>query len=573
MVRFVMINTLLESFEFEEYTNDLMHTVENTLGAKDIEFYSNKEQTRKCSLMLNDKEYFVYFTCVITHGTFQLKIDIKVSEKEVYDKDLHELKIKIKDLIIPEWEQCLWLEDQQSEKLAEELYRNVHSVENGLRRLINTVLFYNLGGDWWEKYMPVHLTNTYDKRNDPYQDRVTSFKNVHTNLLSIDTDDLVSILEFKTYKVKEETVFNEPTPSRYSESNIQHKQQINQFEHIMSNIMNDKKTIDLHQKGLTELLKKQMEVNIDFWNDFFSPWFSCSLSEFSGKWTNFSNDRNHVAHNKLIDYKMYQKFKKSMDGLLLIITKAEEKFDKHLEEAAALYLTELKHREKEEAYKDTVELRNQEEARISILDAGQIIQMLQKYINGTFGNIKEEIYFRSDVEVTYNEPTLIAYEKAFEINHNIIKSNIRVNVEPYIDDFNDCTSNVHLLVYSGDLFKERFEISFTNGMPKFDEEQVSLISEIETELNVSSLKNLEAFIYKLIEETMPDVSEDDLASYACENCQQYAVNLSTYNQYGLGTCMYCGHENIVGECVRCESILNQLHDGLCECCIEYIYLQ
>jgi hypothetical protein len=576
MIRFVMINPTLESFNFKAYTNELMEKVERDLDAKDVEFYSNKERIRKCSLVLNNKQYFVYFTYIITHGTFQLKIDISSEIEVKADKELHDLKIKMKDLMINEWEQCVWLEDRQSEALAEDLYKDVHSVENALRRLINTVLFYNLGGDWWEKYMPTHLTRKYAQRNDQYRERATSFKNIHTNLLSIDTGDLVSILAFKTYKAKHFNIFSEPDPFLYgfseTESNVQRKQHLQRFQYIMNNLMNDQKSIEIHQKDLTELLKEQMEVDIDFWEDYFAPWFSCTLREFKGKWTNFSMDRNHVAHNKLIDNKLYQKFKKSMKDLLTLITEAEEKFSNHLEEEMNNYLAELEEMEAADVYQRQVDFREmiEGEAGVKIRENDEIIELLQEHITNTFGSIEQEIYYRSDIEVTYNEPLLNEYETVFKIVHNITKSSIMVDVEPYIDGSEGSTSNVKFLVYYNDEIQDNFEISYTNGEAEFNEEQASYLPTIEEKLDISALKKLESIIHKLIEENMPEVPDEDLASFPCEECDEYAVNLSEKNQYGLGTCLYCGHVNPVGECLRCEAILDQPSNGLCESCEVYI---
>lgn len=111
--------------------------------------------------------------------------------------------------MIGEWEQCVWLEDSQSELFAEELYKKVHNVENSLRRLINSILFFKLGGDWWGNYMPADLINKYNQRNDQYRRRTPSFDNIHTNLMSIDTGDLIRILSYKTYKLRKNSIFRD----------------------------------------------------------------------------------------------------------------------------------------------------------------------------------------------------------------------------------------------------------------------------------------------------------------------------------------------------------------------------
>ena len=576
MIRFVMINIQRESFNFKEYTTELMEKVEKGLAAKDVEFYSNKDRMRKCSLVLKAKQYFVQFTFIMTHGTSQLKVDISREAESKDDKELHDLKIKIKDLIIDEWEQCVWLEDRQSEELAEDLYKDVHSVENSLRRLINTVLFYNLGGDWWEKYMPTHLTKKYNQRSDPYRDRAPSFKNIHTNLLSIDTGDLITIISFKTYRVKETNIFREDDPLMFGfaepESNIERRKDLHHFQYIMNNLMNDEKSIEGLQKGLTKILQEQMEVDKDFWEDYFSPWFPCNIREFQGKWENFSTDRNHVAHNKLIDYKLYQKFKKSMGELLTLITKAEDKFSEHLEQEMNNFLEELEEMEELEYRQREAEMRElkAEEAGVEIRDEDDILELLQEHINTAFEEIEQDIYYRNDLEITYSKPLLKDNdENMFMVVHNVINNSIAVDVESFITAEEAGTSNVTFSIYYNGDYQESFEISYTNGEVEFNQEQASFMPSTQAELDISAFEEMGNFIHNLVEEKMPEI-EEDMALFPCGECQEFAVNISNQNEYTVGYCFSCGNLNPVGECMRCEEALDSTQGELCESCQDFI---
>ncbi|MDA1777172.1 hypothetical protein PDL16_08640 [Bacillus cereus group sp. BY9-3LC] len=571
MIRFIMIDNKLYGFDFEIYTNELMSKVEQNLNLTHLSFYRTEDSKRSCSLTLADKDYFIDF--IIFKNPFghnQLKIDISAKEKENADKELHSLKVMIKDLMIEDWMQCVWLIDHQSEEFAEDLYKNVHSVENSLRRLINTVLSHHLGGDWW-KFMPTHLTNKYSTRIQDYRDRTPSFKNVHANLLSIDTEDLTSILKFKTYKMKRQSMFSESNP--FSPESLVPNPLLEQFNYIMNNIINSDKSIEKHQNALTKLLEGQMEVDIDFWEEFFSPCFSCTLREFSGKWKNFSDDRNHVAHNKLIDDKLYLKFKKSMEDLLGIITDAEEKFEKYLQDQSTQFLEFIKQLEMDWSYQAELPAKQSiaEQAGIEILDTDQIFCLFQEHINETFESITDKIYYRTDIEVTYDEPLSTEYEKIFEIKNNILKRSIHVDIDPNIDEADGCTSMIKLLVYYNDDLKNFFEISYINGEAEYDEDQGNFMPKIVDELNVSSLEEIEIFIYELLEKEIPEISEDDLASFVCEECRELTVNLSEENNYGLGICINCGHKNAVGKCPRCHTILDEKEDSLCKACIEDIH--
>ncbi|PEA69015.1 hypothetical protein [Bacillus toyonensis] len=567
MIRFVMIDLKLFEFDFEKYTDELMNNIKESLNSKKLSFYDTEETKRSCYLVLSKKEYFIDFIFIHAEGRFQLKIDIQTREKEFADQELHNLKIMIKDLLVEDWKQCVWLTDHQSEEFAEDLYKNIHSVENSLRRLINTVLSHHLGGDWWQ-LMPTHLTNKYSKRIIGYQAKAPSFKNVHAHLLSIDTDDLTNILEFKTYTMKNQSMFSELDP--FSPESLNPYQELGEFKYMMSDIINNHKSIESHQKSLTKLLEEQMEVEKDFWEEYFSPWLSCTLREFSGKWRNFSNDRNHVAHNKLIDDKLYEKFKKSMEDLLEIISGAEENFEKYLKDASTQFLEFIKENELEKSY---LEQRQEEkffaeEAGIEVLDTDEIISIFQEHITETFESIYHEIYYRTDIEVTYDEPLFTEHEKIFEIEGNILKRSIHVDIIAEIDETVGFTSTVDFLVYDNDKLEGSFKIDYINGEAEYDEDQEIYLPKTKNELDISSLSKVESLIYKLLEDEIPEVSKDDFASFVCEECRELTVNLSEDNNHGLGICMNCGHKNTFGMCPCCYTILDERQDSLCENCIE-----
>ncbi|MGE7869304.1 hypothetical protein ACQKNO_24570 [Bacillus paramycoides] len=504
MIRFIMIEHKADDFELEKYTNELMCKVQQSLNLNKLSFHCNGEFKRSCSLSLADKQYFIDFTIFMTPlGYDQLKVDISTKIKENADKELHTLKIKLKDLMIEDWKQCVWLTDHLSEEFAENLYKNVHSVENGLRRLINTVLSHHLGCDWWS-FMPSHLVKKYSKRISGYQEKAPSFKNVHANLLSIDTNDLTSILKFKTYRIKGQSIFNISDPEILVPGPV-----LGQFQYIMSDIINNDKSIENHGSDLNKLLEGQMEVDIDFWQRFFSPLFSCTLREFSGKWENFSTDRNHVAHNKLIDAKLYKKFKRSMEDLLRIITEAEEKFEEDLNNKNSDFQEYKKIYEMEQLYQVQRQTKQSiaEQAGIEIRSADQIFFLFLAHVCDSFDRISDAIYYRTDIEVSYDEPCEDEYEKIFEIKNILLKTSIHVESKFEIDEGDGCTSIMKLAVYYNADLKETFEISYINGEAEYNDDQGNYMPKIVDELDISSLEKVESFIDELLEKGMPEVPD------------------------------------------------------------------
>ncbi|MEB9822221.1 hypothetical protein P4K54_24450 [Bacillus cereus] len=265
-----------------------------------------------------------------------------------------------------------------------------------------------------------------------------------------------------------------------------------------------------------------MEVDIDFWESFFSPLFSCTLREFSGKWENFSKDRNHVAHNKLIDDKLYRKFKRVMDDLLGKITEAEEKFEEVLKIKSDDFLEYMKMYEAENLHRVQIESRQAiaEQAGIEILSQDQIFFLFLEHVHETFGNISDTIYYRTDIDVTYDEPETLESEKIFEVKNNILGTSIHVDADTLIDEEVGCTSTLKLSVYYNANLKENFEISFLNGEAEYNDDQGTYMPKIADELDVSALERIENYIFGLLEKEMPEISEADLASFIRETIKR-----------------------------------------------------
>nr|WP_283793465.1 hypothetical protein [Bacillus sp. LS15-K4] len=552
-------------FDFETYTNEIfykvLNVIETSFGIKNYNFYSNKTYSRECSLIIDVHEYRITFTYIPSDVSPQLKVDISADFLVLADPHLHDLKIELKNELSDGWEHCLWLEDKQAASYSEVLYREVHSVENALRKLINTILFYSLGGNWWEEYMSSKLKNTYGLRNNPYAQRAPSFRNVHTNLMSIDTKDLLEILTFKTYKVKKENVL-EHSPSGDELSKKYH--------FIMNEICNGNK-LDSYTKDLTNILMNTVETDLDFWKDFFEPWFSCNLDTFKGKWNAFSHDRNHVAHNKLIDNKLFKKYRSVMSDLLKIIKEADEKFNKHFNSETEKYLEELEKRKIQREAELYEHKKMSEESGGEFLQEEEIISFLTDKIIATFQEIEEKIYYRSDIETTFIKPNIRETDKVFEITHYYFNKKIYVTVESKIDGSQSGVSDVQLTLYCDNDIKGTFDINFTNGSVSFDEDQGAYIPLSEKDFDISELGDLERDINTLIENDMPEIEDYNIAGVPCEKCKKYTINISEDNGIDIGSCLNCGHINHAGECQGCGRMLDYFDDELCYFCEERLF--
>ncbi|MGR6005100.1 hypothetical protein ACT7CR_01295 [Bacillus paranthracis] len=110
-----------------------------------------------------------------------------------------------------------------------------------------------------------------------------------------------------------------------------------------------------------------------------------------------------------------------MEELLGIITEAEKKFNNHLDSEMEKYLEKLEEQEVMQMMGDNeAELhyrrRIREEAAVEILDEDEILEKFKAIVSEAFGNLQEMLYYRSDIELEFEEQNLLNNEKSVR-NH------------------------------------------------------------------------------------------------------------------------------------------------------------
>lgn len=89
----------------------------------------------------------------------------------------------------------------------------------------------------------------------------------------------------------------------------------------------------LHQKlalgssdSVMEMIKSGRKIKVDIWRDFFKQYFTDS--DYAKKEIeDFIKNRNHVAHNKLLNWDGYQRMKRNIRELDEVIQKANDSFE------------------------------------------------------------------------------------------------------------------------------------------------------------------------------------------------------------------------------------------------------
>lgn len=270
----------------------------------------------------------------------QLKIDISSDnyKLEVDSSYIEDLKLFIKKSIVKDWEKIVWLYDEGAYLLSKNLYGRFYDTENKIRRFINEFMIKTVGTNWWDVLSDQTIKDKYNSRYKGYKTVVPGFNNVDDHLLSIDVGDLLKILTMKRMEWK---------PSYDSD-----------IETLLVSSTTGKECT------IVDKIKKQLSVKEDFWEKYFKEYFN---SEFAESFGEFEANRNHVAHNKILDRTAYISISRSIDKIDKCLDGAIEKVYKNKKS-----LEQIK--AEEEEYEELLLYTKQSEAGVTIRDVNSIIE-------------------------------------------------------------------------------------------------------------------------------------------------------------------------------------------------------
>ncbi|KAB2458719.1 hypothetical protein F8161_19645 [Bacillus cereus] len=571
MIRFVMVKPKKELPM--DYLKDKSSSLSELLLVENCNIYEKVERVAKLKIVTKKSTdlYFTEMKLKTYSGIQHLFVDIEPQKIHTNDIDLnlHELKIQIKNKLRKDWEECVWLEDEQSTSISEELYGKIYRVENKLRQFINMKMIRKNGVEWWENYSPSYLNEKYKKRQKDYKMAAESFKNVSDRLLSIDTDDLLKIM---TYQIKKLKI-----------------QDFTTLEVMLEGIKENGEAVNLVQnyKAIVNEMKKNMDVKEDLWEGIFKEYFPENFIE---EWERFCKNRNHVAHNKLLDLSALDKINENIRNVEGYLEEAKKEFDKELSEEELSEEEEnetLEYINGEKRKKELHELYIMEqEAGISILNANMIFDKFEEVINQFIEDIDDTYYFRNDIEITKNKMSIAESEQdllniSSKINDDILEVKSKLNIE----EVQQGESEVLLkLIINGKMIEE-CSLKYINGGAEF---QKDLGYYLPTSYNEFSQKGFEEFvehISEFIEDYFPNLKEEmEIEMYIAAkdggnnpvadfSCEEYVCTNDDICE--IGTCVNCGAKHEISTCERCEVTYNQNIDGgeyICQNCLEH-YLE
>ncbi|MGZ0876786.1 hypothetical protein ACWZQY_012565 [Priestia megaterium] len=360
----------------EDYLNELIKQIEQTLQFEIIDFDYNEDfDGFLLRLNKNDKEYLVDFS-FRTYSSLQLKVQIHTEYEGNsigFEQNIHDLKYKIKNLIIRDWEECIWFEDEQSTALCNELYSSINSIENKFRNFINEVLAKVFGSNWWAKIAPKSLKNKFEKRIKQYRKDITEFHNVNIYLLGLDIDDLLKVIDISIKK------WNPSYDAKIEEA-----------------------IIDNEQERLLTLIKNQMIVEKKLWTDIFEKFIEDP--DFLTKWRNFTDYRNHVAHNKLLDLSLYNVIKSLSENVNEVLDNAIRKYNRDPQNFSAEEIVQIQ-KVYSEQYYDAVEA----DTGFKEPNEQTVLSQYEKVIDPLLDDIIERLEHKS----------ILYYQNSLEMNTEV----------------------------------------------------------------------------------------------------------------------------------------------------------
>lgn len=516
----------------------------------------------------DDSEYTIAFA-INTYNGKSARLEVVINAPEIvdYDHRLEKLKVALKNRLLPDWQQCTWLTDEQAASLCKDAYEETFAIENILRAFASKVLIHFLGVDWIRKAGLEKEAVSVDILKEKFIQRVPEFDNINTDFLSMTLETLVKVM-FEGVIYKDEITLNRQDYLKIQE-------------------LRDKAKVPAN--SMVEYIKGRRSTDKNIWNDLFAPYID-NQSAFKTATHKFIEDRNHVAHSKVLSWNAYQVMLQDFAKMRSLILAADTKFE-HDETSDEVIQTWEAEQEELENNDEYFRDRLSSEAGIDILDEEAIRDWLDAVLHELFDSVYQQYhldvcYEVSDLTSDKGDTIFVVSCSAVEEGH----AKIEVVAEYSIDDDLGSDSICYISARDGDGNEVcKTEIRFHNGDGCENEEGIEegiMEATDNSEYDTSEMEDLQNDLLEAIESLNPYPAKLSTLSYEnkgavqfvadfpCEQCGKFGVSIRE-DFLPIGKCCYCGFENEMMECERCGELVNidVLEHGLCPSCAIYIAKQ
>lgn len=424
---------------------DRIGNFEFKVSCKDVEY--------TVIFQMDTYEWNRQFTIKIGYSQIRVGIPVPQMREKIagYDHFLEKLKISIKNSLIRDWYKCVWIKDNQSLELSRDVYSDIYMAENELRAFVSRIMIEHFGIDWHDRPEFYKLKASIEENAVIIKRNVPNFNNIDVNLYTVTLEKLMDTVMSDVYS---DAMQDSPEMQKLIK------------ERIFATTQLDK------MKSVLDFLKNRYVKKYNIWEKFFKPLIADPV-----KWeellTSFIANRNHVAHNKLLDYMSKETMLSDTREFRRFIREAVIKFDEEncSEEVEETLQAIADQREYEqEARMEIVE----SESGVKIRNKTKILKLFQDTIDEIYTDAVNKVYFDEGIEVlgecklqdTVDEQLLFSITgrsgKALEI-YGVID----------IDDSGGTASVMQIRVYNADENIVNGDIEYVNGEAEYNIEQTS----------------------------------------------------------------------------------------------------
>lgn len=521
------------------------------------------------SINVAEETYYVSFTIDTFNNKAQTQLGVCIISEfgsDKYDSFLEKFKIYLKEILLKEWKICTWIIDEQSEYLGMQLYPLIFKVENKMRAFINKVMVYKFGFKWMELIGLEDIIKGYQRSNVDFKRNVPEFNNINDYLICSTAESLAALM----------------LNSKVFESSIN---------------LSDVESAKIHKllsenkaNAVYDYLMKKRKVRVDIWKDIFEKYFDENPQN---EITDFIKNRNHVAHNKLLTKKSYDKMEKNILNIKRLFEQADIAFmdEEPSDEQYETWTIEQENIRNEKEYEYD---RIYNETGIEVLFPEQIFFLFEEKIQQLYIEIDDSEYFSyavtvSDLNDIENKPES---QTIFTVNSNV-DSSFSFKVCVLIDVTEGMGEDSYLKMWIEKEDKTillETEIMYHNGEAHEDSMECCYVADNESFLDEERLNgffdNLKNYIKNdmnpvkskadlLSYNAVKDGGKSPVANFPCWNCNQNYISINE-KIYPYGKCMNCGEENEILVCEKCGDIYSENDGGtygeisLCNYCLEKI---
>lgn len=563
--------THVEHYHGDDYCKSVINDVLNTLTHTDL---MKQKYLGSCGRIANENFVLLSSDASVYEISFEvntykgeaarLEITIIAPEIESYDHRLEKLKIALKNRLLPDWYQCTWLADEQAAELCKNAYEKTFVIENNLRAFASKVLIHFLGVDWIKKAGLEKEAESVNALKEKFVKRVSDFDNINTDFLSMTLETLIGIM-FKGVVYQDNIILN-----RQEYKNIQ--------------LMGTGKKAT--ENNIAKYIKSLRTVDTQIWDNLFIPYID-DPDAFKIVAHDFIEDRNHVAHSKVLTWSAYQVILRDFEKMNSLILSADARFE-HEETSDEVIQTWQVEHETDEYKRGYYRERLANETGMDILNEDKI----KNWFDEVLHNLFDLVYQRYHFDICYEISDLVLPSESgivFSISCPVVEdgsAKIDIISEYSIEDDLGEDSVCYIVAKDGaerDISK--VEVRFHNGHGYEGEEGIMEVTD-NTEYYTSELDNFQNDLFDAIESLNPYLKKLDALSYEnkgavqfvadfpCEQCGKLGVSIDE-SFLAVGRCCYCGYENELVKCVRCGKMVNAylIENDLCPSCADYINSQ